>query len=581
MISSRKIQRPETVLFVGAGATASLNMPTTQQQAMILWEFCENDVLTVSDVAKAAKILPKSAEIVVDILAAVDSGLDGTLLVELDSSTRARAFPGVSDADLRTLLPRLRCHYDWGALKLVAATKKGDDPNSKLTDSYLQEVFTLFDTCIRDNRGFEVYRGDKEIFLSVARLTAARETLVLLINTLFSCAWREMLDSVDDRERLKTYRAFFHSLAKMMQKEGRRLIDFGCRTNYPEFYQLSYSVITTNFEPMFLWLIWNAHDKVNHECDFRIGSPGRMLKLLLNFPNTLGMRKPNDECGGERLSSDIWFPCTDAVAQSANKNQYDDNRVFRIGKYFAVHGMSNTRQCPVCGRLNLYMGDTWSENSKSLFPNTIVHTGSYMQEPRTKREVEARNQGAYDALECHFCGAMTYAYDNFMYMQTQLKLRPPSFIKETTDEALSFIAGAKHIVLLGYSLPLDDAVWGSLLTTMSRRPKREKLYCSVVGHKDGAPDHWMIGDELRAYVRDNSEKHIDYESIRCIRNAVTVFGWSNVRAYMRGVPDVFKKCSEKDVLELMYPSDVPGWCIKEFSTDGVVRASLDVRGRVP
>lgn len=365
---------------------------------------------------------------------------------------------------------------------------------------------------------------------------------------------------VTDKANLKKYRDFIYSLAKMMQKEGHRFFAAGCKQNLSEFYQFSYSLVTTNFEPVFLWLIWNAHDKVNHESDVRLGNPGRMLKLLLNFPNSIGMRKPIED-NGDHLAN-VWFPCTDAVAQNVNNPKYRDNRIFRLGKYYAVHGMTNARHCPVCGKLNLYLGDSWDENSETLFPNGVIHS-NHMQVARTLQEKKARARGEYDALECHFCGALTYSYDNFMFMQTQLKTLPPSFIKETTDEALSVIAGAKHIVLLGYSMPLDDAIWGSLLTMMSRRPDGECLYCTVVDYIVGETKEWLLGDDLDGYITGG-------KTSRAIKNAVTVFGKEYVRAYTRGVPSVFGDCSERAVQNLMYPA-FEDWNIPSFSSVGVTR----------
>lgn len=556
------IQRLETVLFVGAGATAALKMPTTYDQAIILWKFCDSNEVSPDDVAKSAKCFASSGEMVSDMLQVLDCGFDGCAENKLDDDVRGRVFPKLEDEQVRILLTRLRQHYDWGALKLVAAAKKGSSNDESPRDEYLQEVFTLIDVCIRDERGFMTYLGDRAIFLSVQRLKAARETLVLLINTAFACAWMNLISTSDavDKENLKKYRDFFYSLGKMMQTEGERFLAAGCKQNLPEFYQFSYSLVTTNFEPVFLWLIWNAHDKVNHESEVRLGNPGRTLKLLMNFPNSIGMRKPVED-NGDHLAN-VWFPCTDAVAQNANNPKYCDNRIFRLGKYYAVHGMTNTRHCPVCGKLNLYLGDSWDENSETLFPNGVIHS-MCRQAPRTLQEKNAFDRGEYDALECHFCGAITHAYDNFMFMQTQLKTLPPSFIKETTDEALSVIAGAKHIVLLGYSLPLDDAIWGSLLTTMSRRPQNKHLYCTVVDCIKDETREWLSGDDLDDYV-------LGKRTSRAIKNAVAVFGRANVRAYTQGVPNVFGSCSEKAVRELIYP-ECATWKIPEFTSVGVIR----------
>lgn len=565
--------RPETILFVGAGATLRLNMPTTDEMARILWNLCDCD-LSAEAVEDAAKRFKGSGRKIADLLVVVDSGVEADAKLVLPEDVRKRAFPGIDEESVSKVVSGLRRHYDWSALKMVAKAKKGDgygaQKDGPRTD-YLQEVFTLIDACLRESRGFNVSDSGKFVFLSADRLRAARELLVLLLNTMFACAWGELVRSVEGKNTLEKYQRFFDSLATLMQREGMRFANAGITLDSAEFYRFGYSMVTTNFEPIFLWLAWQGNKHANKGHDVRVANPGRRLCLRMNFPTTVGMRKPADS-SDERLAPDVWFPCTEAVAQNVNAEKHLDERAFRLGMYSPVHGMSNFRQCPVCGRLNMYPGDSWAECSETLFPNGITAELTTGQRPRTVREDEARKRGEYDALECHFCGAMTHAHDNFMFMQTQLKCPAPSFIKEITDDALSQIAGAKHIVLLGYSLPLDDAIWGSLLTAMSRRQKEERLYCSAVLYAPNAPERWLAGDELEAFMAEESKSEEGRGHMRGVRNALTVFGKNCVRAYMAGVPSVFGAGTEEDVRKLMFPTnEETGWNIPAFQKCGVVR----------
>ena len=561
---------PETVLFVGAGATQALAMPPTNEMAQFLWDMCDEDPLSLKTIEKV-KCLKGHGKDVALMAFVLDDGANGYDTIDLDDECWSQAFPGVQKADVERLVRSLRRHYDWSALRLIAKAKKGATKDGKPRGEYLQEVFTLMDVCIRDGRGFEVDVEGDMVFLPLERIKAAYETLILLINTMFACAWQKLIHEDWGQKLLTPYRKFFHSLALLMQREAREFERQGCSFSKRDFYQFSYSLVTTNFEPLFLWFIWNAHDTVNnHAAQVRLGNPGRALKLLMNFPNSVGMRKPADK--DETLSSDIWFPCTEAVAQNVNNPKYTDNRIFRLGKYFPVHGMSVTRHCQKCGRLNLYMGDTWDENSSTLFPNGIIAPFMWGQHPRTEQETAAHNRGEYDALECHFCGALTRSYDNFMFMQTQLKQKPPSFIREATDEALADITHAKHIVLLGYSMPLDDAIWGSLLSMMSQRKDGERLYCSVVAtHDPDGPKGWLYGKVLDDYLNSKNELVKDKEKVRAINNAITVFGKENVRAYVQGIPSVFGCGEIEDVRNLLYPYNQEGWDIPAFTANSVDR----------
>ena len=569
-MKGRSSQRPETILFVGAGATQDLSMPTTSEQAQILWDICDCDRRRdeIKEQAKKARCFEKRSGDLADLLMVLDRAVD------CKDDLLDRAFPCVAKKQRKELIQQLRRQYDVEALRFVAKAKKGDSKDEKPRDSYLQEVFTLIDACVRDNRGFAVFDGENEIFLSVERLKAAHVAMVLLINTMFACAWQNLI--LKDKGALKPYRDFFLSLSKLMQEEGRQFYSAGCKPNRPEFYQFSYSLMTTNFEPVFLWLIWQAHYVVNYEDEIRLGNPGRMLKLMMNFPNSVGMSRLadlNDKEKPENLDRCVWSPCTDAAAQMVNSENYLSNRLFRFGKYYPLHGMSVTRHCPMCGRLNLYMGDTWDANSKTLFNNGIIKAFNWGHVARTEKEKLAHRHGEYDALECHFCGELTHSCDNFMFMQTQLKTLPPSFIKETTDEALAGIAGAKHIVLLGYSMPLDDAIWGSLFTAMSRRKDGEKLYCSVAAtYDEDGPDGWLYGKELEDYIERYTHNRDEYEKVRAIENAIAVFGKENVRAYVKGIPNVFEDGDVNAVKALMYPCDQLGWDIPSFTPNGVVRS---------
>lgn len=278
--------RPETILFVGAGATSQLRMPTTDDQAKILWNLCDKEELTAADIEDAAsgsQCFDGNGKRIVRLLKVVDPGENGNAKPELEDDVREAAFPSVDIEKVRTVVSDLRRHYDWSALKLVAKAKKGNTSDKKPREYYLQEVFTLIDACLRERRGFNVYTQNDGtlIFLPVERLRAARELLVLLMNTMFACAWKRLVTEDEGQERLKPYRAFFDSLARLQQDEGVRFANEGLQLNRTEFYKFSYALVTTNFEPIFLWLVWQGHLKANHGRDVRIGNPGRRLNLLM------------------------------------------------------------------------------------------------------------------------------------------------------------------------------------------------------------------------------------------------------------------------------------------------------------
>ena len=549
--------RSETILFVGAGATAQLDMPPTTAQAHMIYDLCDvNGEVQPEHITY--ECLSEHKKTICDLLNLLDYEENA---IEKNSSSQKRflpkCFPGI---DLETACHRvltLRETYDWHSLKLVAKSKKGRGGDNYFRENFLQEVFTLIDACLREGRGYAVYSGNQEVFLTTRRLQAAREMLILLINTMFACAWQKLVKSADGQQKLQPYRRFAEALSQLMYREGEVLYDAGHSLNHRDFYLFSYTILTTNFEPIFLWLFYQAHKKLNRMTQERIH--GRKIQLFYDFPNTLGMYQLLDS-KEKQLSSDVWQPMTEAVVQKLNDDRHQGDRIIRIGKYYYVHGSSNFRHCPACGRISCFLGDTWDENSESLFPPGIIHPFLWNVKPRTKQEHKAFERGEYDAKQCLFCGQLTHACDNFMFMQTQLKCLPPSFIKEITDEALAALKGARHIVLLGYRMPLDDAIWGSVLTATIQRIETP-VYCSVVCGYQGEPQ-WLFGETLDNYIskckkeaicKDNSETFLTNHGIDAIENAFAVFGKANVRAYTKGIPEVFGDGTENIVRELMYP----------------------------
>ena len=214
---------PETILFVGAGATQQLAMPTTTEQAKFLWNICDEDLLPVKTIEASATCFEGYAGDIALMVFVLDGGTDGNGTIDLNDERWEQAFPGVQKADVEKLARDLRRHYDWVALKLIAKAKKGKSGVEEPRADYLQEVFTLMDVCIRDGRGFEVNAGNEMVFLPLERIKAAYEMLILLINTMFACAWQKLIGSAAGQEKLRPYRKFFHSLALLMQKEAREL----------------------------------------------------------------------------------------------------------------------------------------------------------------------------------------------------------------------------------------------------------------------------------------------------------------------------------------------------------------------
>jgi hypothetical protein len=140
-----------------------------------------------------------------------------------------------------------------------------------------------------------------------------------------------------------------------------------------------------------------------------------------------------------------------------------------------------------------------------------------------------------------------------MVPQSAFKGRHAPFIEEIQRDMKTCVEKAKHIVLLGYSLPPDDIIWRSVMAAKKEGAK----YCSVVcGYKGNRG--WMDKNEIDEYLRlhENEDNEASY-GCAAIRNAREVFGNDYVRAYTGGIPQVWENGIDS-VREILYPK----WCFE-------------------
>jgi len=533
---------PETVIFWGAGATASLGIPTTNDLGQNIWKIAIS-TKELSDRLHGISCLEGFEAAVSDLMVALGDGLESAIH-EFNPNEREaakRLFNGYSEEKCKAVVVNLRHHYDWDALKRIigiCATKDG-------SGQFLNDLFNIIDLNLAAGQGiFTGETREKERFVDNHRLKPARNCLVMLINLQISCAYMSLIE--DRHDVLNPYIAFAETLSTLMQKEGVALAnhDFADR----KFYLFSYAFISMNFDPILVWLLFNAHRELNGKKTTYVGSPPRPVKLFHDFGYLLGIRKVDSD------TPEIKYPYNEAVVQRING---PDGSAVRIGKFYFPHGACNWRECPYCGKLTVIFGDKWGYDSKSLFPPLMFKTCGSIKD-RSEEERNARRDDAlFDSVQCSHCGTITRMRDTPMIMQSTFKGPHPPYLEEIQRDLKICIENAKHIVLLGYSIPSDDIVWRSTLLT--RISKTTPVYCSVVVGSKGS-DKWMSGSKLTEYVAKIKKDHdpADWHlyGIHAIEAALQLFKVDKVRAYTRGVPNVWEgPCIEQKVVDLLYPSE--------------------------
>jgi hypothetical protein len=523
---------PETVIFWGAGATRALFLRTTAELGQAVYQLANQGEPLTDRVARQFSLAGIAAPI----------GDLFTVLSEQDDCTSAltRLFPAMTQQERYLRREQLRRTYDWATLcQLVHVC-----PGHSAEDFRLQDLFTLLDMHIESHHGFYVedLNGNNRQFVPPEYLLPARNALVMLIGLLhyhdFHC------NLATNTAVFAQYIEFAGLLARLMLEEGQRLSRQTCYDDRA-FYLFSYAVISMNWDPILLWLLFNAHNQVN-DCP---AEDAISLKLFQDFSHFMGLRQVDGK------TPRVWYPLNESVVQRLNDAHSGVSCRVRIGKYYMPHGCSGWRECPNCGKLTLYLGNEWCYDSTSLYPPPLINALSEnWRQPRSHQEQAAHDRGCFDALQCAYCGALTELKHTPLVMQTGFKGRNAAFVEEIHHDMRIALENAEHVVLMGYTLPPDDGIYRSVLAARQKRGMTKRPCCSViVGQEHSAPDQWLTGQHLDDYIQQNSNSSF----ARTIRAAQEIFDPDQVRGYARGIPEVFLghdgHASYEKVRELLYP----------------------------
>ncbi len=551
----------ETLVFIGAGATAALGMPTTDRQAELFRKLIAANTSISKALLEFGFYADKRRNMLVAFLEFLGGRVNNQLnLVTAKDIANAKIAFDISSASIDNCLLKerileLRHCYDWMALREVLKIC----PHNEQKDNLVRDVYTLLDKKILSKQGlkFSFKKGSKDevTVLPYMRLLGARNMLTLLISILFAEAWQKICDG-DKSDVFVKYEKFAETFSRMMQKESIDFCHKSSRLEDHSFTLFSTSFVSFNFELAFLWLLYNKNRLRNREC-FYIHEANR-LNLWLDM-GCLHKRRSVSLDPKRHKSGYFGTTFDETSASRLNNCNLPKATVARVGKFLFAHGSSNWRECSACGRMLFYLGDEWKLKSKTLNPPFPIPL--YKDFIRTEKEEKWKKELKFDALECPACGAESYSADAPMVMQSLFKGTPTSFIEEIQREVKVALDNARHIVLLGYGLPIDDIVWQQIFSeaVRCRINSEEKAYCSVVVGTKG-PHRWLKGEELYKHINAyRSSSQSEEYGITPIENVIAIFGKENVRAYTAGIPDVFGDSTEQDMQNLLYPGDFVNW----------------------
>jgi ferredoxin len=525
----------QTVIFWGAGATASLGMSITAKQAEFIHCLADagkeaSPLRTRVDNALGSACPPRWRDALYDLITILgDDQENDDGISSIDDDERAamrRSFPNAGDdkAALDERILGLRLFYDWPALKSVVRICPG-----VLADNFkIQDLFNLMDLHIPSGLGFRTQAKDKSIyFLDTRRLVGAKNALSMLLGALFYIDYQECLRTKQDA--LEQYKDFASRLGERMQREGKELAR-KCRLDEHGFYLGDVAFVSLNYDPIALWIQFIANRELNKNPHVpHIGSPAVPLHLFHDFGHMIPARRI-----GRNEKTPLWYPLNEAVAQRLNEASVSDCRV-RLTKFLFPHGCLCWRECPNCGKLSAYHGEEWKLDAEGLFPPPPLKVFDDRPCPKGMPEDEQKERDERDRVDaraCLHCGQMTYAHQTQTIMQSQIKPHHPSFIEEIQRDLRATMLKAKHFIFMGYSLPTDDFVYRAIFSAMRERGGREdkektSVRCTIIGKEAKYPG-WHGPSRL--------EKMKDVE---VVKSACDIFSSENVRYYGNGCPDVF------------------------------------------
>ena len=438
---------------------------------------------------------------------------------------------GADDGELRDRIVSLRTLYDWPALKAIIDVC----PGAQGDRFQLNDLFNVLDMHGQSGHGFRVKEGE---FLTPQRVLGARNALKMLLHTMLYIDWQ--CGREKNREDLENHYEFAKALGRRMQRQGLELAGNNIPFDDRRFYMGDVSFACFNWDPIALWCQFVANRDLNESPSVpHVGCPACKMRIFHDLGHFVA--GPRVTVKGGRSPETPWHPMNESSALQLNDADNGSSVRIRISKFLLPHGCLWWRECPNCGKLSSYMGDTWEWDSPTLIPSPPLKAFVQNMEFQQRRDDErdAWDKGEVDARACVHCKTLTYAHHTQTIMQSNFKSPPPPFLDEIKRDLRVAVQEADHIVLMGYSLPPDDVDYRAFFAARRRLdPKNDSkisVKCSVVGGTKYG-HQWYGPLEWTAMLPDMKQGEAPRTTLEA---AGDLFGKRNVRFYGGGVPNVF------------------------------------------
>ena len=282
----------KTVIFWGAGATATLGMSTTEEQQCFLNSLApdhssskRNNLDARIREALGHEVPEKWVRAFTDLLRILgDSSVGQVAGTRVETITdeqvdaMARNWNDQKKSQLRRRIFELRRLYDWPALiEAINICPGRKDGSFKIND-----LFNLLDLHQQSGHGFR-YKQEKVRFIPEFRIIGARGALKLMIQSLMFVKWHTKNQSGFQSSDLRHHFQFAIELGRRMQNQGLKMESSAKHDNFERtsFILGDLSFVSMNWDPIGLWCQFIANRSLNRASNVpHVGTPPRKLQIF-------------------------------------------------------------------------------------------------------------------------------------------------------------------------------------------------------------------------------------------------------------------------------------------------------------
>ncbi|MHC1729693.1 MAG: hypothetical protein AB9866_27435 [Syntrophobacteraceae bacterium] len=461
--------------------------------------------------------------------------------------------------------------YDWVGVRGIARyiARKWDSAKQKHDSLTIMNLLTTIDHLYESNLAMpteDIFSDAPEAanpiyIMDKHRLLATKRCLAHLTSTIQRIVLQDKPGKIN-KTKLEKYWRIARDLAALMNEEAQVYANRGYQRDRRKFYYYSYALVSFNWDPIMLWLIFHAHKKLNDNPTFLNRSK---LRLFNDLGDGIGIRKilSDDEKDDDDL---LAFTMNEAICKRINDLKYqggDKSRIIRIGKLLFPHAGLGWRVCPRCGKLFTDFGPRLGDIDSSVaFGPDLLPELNVAWKHRTAAEEEAIKEGEFGGIQCIFCASMTKPYDSPLILQSIIKSERHYVLEGIFRDMGLVVGNAKHLVFAGYSMPQDDYIYRCFFQAAwaGSTGTRNQKFCTLVNYdpdyvsQTGGNTVWLEGKALTDYLKSQKAKP---DTKEIINRMLELFDISRLRVSLLGIPgtvtDIPGRDPKEALTDLLYP----------------------------